>query len=74
MQIHIYSQMSSREYKCVVCGTMSCVSDNYFHRPYVQADCCSISCKQRKDGAVEERLTDGVAVERKEVESIQLEF
>ncbi len=65
--------MSTKEYTCVVCGTISCVSGNYFHRPYVQADCCSISCKQRKDGVAEERLTGGVAVERK-AESIQLEF
>ena len=72
MQIHISSQMSSREYKCVVCSTTSCVSGNYFHRPYVQAGCCSTSCKQKKD-AVRERLAGGVAVERK-VESIQLEF
>ena len=73
MQIHISSQMSSKEYKCVVCGTISCVSGNYFDRPYVQAGCCSTSCKQKKDAAVEECLTGGVAVEIK-AESIQLEF
>lgn len=65
--------MSSREYKCVVCGTTSCVSGNYFHRPYVQADCCSTSCKQKKDAAVKERLAGNAAVERK-VECIRLEF
>lgn len=34
-------------YKCVVCSSMSEVSDAYLKMKYVQAQCCSVHCANK---------------------------